>query len=732
MEAEPLRTRLLHLLRSGGYRPLNKAELARRLALAPDERAELRAELARLEREGVIVSGSRGRYATATASGAQLLGWLHFHRKGHAWLIPDRGAPENARFDLDALDRLFVPRRDTGTALEGDRVAARLVERGRPGRLRRGRPPDDEPALTARVERVLERRSGRLVGTFQQHGRRQWVEVDEPAFQGVVELAADTTARPGQAVVVELDQWPARHLSPRGRVTEVLGWPGEPGAAVAAVIHRHGLATGFPAEVLAEARAAAVPPPAAEVARRDDWRGRPVLTIDPGDAKDHDDAILVERTAAGWRLAVHIADVSHYVRPGTGLDREAAARGNSTYLVDRVLPMLPPELSSGICSLKPGADRLTVAVTMEVDARGTVTPARFAAAVIRSAARLDYVQAQAMLDGAPEPAGVPAGTGAMLREAWRLAGLLRGRRFAAGALDLEMPEVKVLLDRDGRPSGVEPVGHGPSHQLIEEFMLAANGAVARLLKDRLQPAVYRVHEEPDAGRLLEFAATARGYGYEPGDLTNRRHVQQLLDAARGRPDEHAIKLGLLKSLKRAGYATDPLGHYGLAVADYCHFTSPIRRYADLLVHRALQPLLADPPAAPGPAPAQRRLAELASHLSETERSSAAAEEETRRLMLLEFLEGLAGRRGEPVVFDGVVVDLRPAGLVVEATLLGLRGLVRREDLPGGRWRCEAHRGRFVRPDGRALRLGDRLGLVVARVDRHRGFVDFRCGPDCGA
>jgi ribonuclease R len=345
--------------------------------------------------------------------------------------------------------------------------------------------------------------------------------------------------------------------------------------------------------------------------------------------------------------------------------------------------------------------------------------------VIHSRARLSYEQAQAMLDGAAEPEGVAPGTAGMLREAWRMASVLRRRRFEGGALDLEMPEIRVRLDADGRAVGVEPVGHGPSHQLIEECMLAANEAVARLLRERQKPAIYRVHEEPDAGKLFEFGEEAKAHGYRVGDLTNRRHIQRLLDDARGNPDEHAIKLGLLKSLKRAAYAAEALGHYGLAKADYCHFTSPIRRYADLVVHRALQPLIENPAARADRNPAQGRLREIASHISETERNSAEAENESRQLKLLEFLGSLAEQGGEPQVFDGVITDLRHPGLVVEALDIATRGMIKRGDLPGHDWRYEAGLGRFVRRDGFELKIGQRIGMVVARVDRGRGFVDFR-------
>jgi ribonuclease R len=271
---------------------------------------------------------------------------------------------------------------------------------------------------------------------------------------------------------------------------------------------------------------------------------------------------------------------------------------------------------------------------------------------------------------------------------------------------------------------VAKVEHSESHRLIEECMLAANEAVARLVRERQRPAVFRVHADPDQGKLFEFATLARSYGHEPGDLSNRRHLQRLLEEIRGLPHEHALKLGLLKSLQRAAYGAEPLGHYGLAKTDYCHFTSPIRRYADLLVHRALQPLLVNPPPVAAATLSYAALGEVARHLSDTERNSAEAEEETRQLKLLEYLEAAAGAVPPPL-FEGVVTDVRVTGLLVEALDIATRGMVKRADLPRGDWRFDATRMRYVERGGRELRLGARLWLAVQAVDVARGFVDFR-------
>ncbi len=339
----------------------------------------------------------------------------------------------------------------------------------------------------------------------------------------------------------------------------------------------------FPRAVVEEAEQIPETVEAALSSGREDLRAQFIVTIDPDDARDFDDAINVERlNGGGWKLGVHIADVASYVDPGSALDREALKRGNSVYLPDRVIPMLPERLSNGVCSLKPGVDRLTHSVFIEFGRDGRPRSARFARTVICSARRLTYREAYAILQARPNDQ-----LSERLHIAWELASLLRRKRFEQGSLDLDFPEVKVRLDAEGKPILLERIENDESHQLVEEFMLAANEAVARELKNRLIPALYRVHENPEPEKLAEYRELVLSYNYKVGDLTHRKELQRLLASLRGKPDEQALKVGLLKSLKRARYATQSLGHYGLAKTNYTHFTSPIRRYADLVVHRAL-------------------------------------------------------------------------------------------------------------------------------------------------
>ncbi len=713
-------------MRAGGYQPMTKSELARNLGVPFEHRAELRAVLEAAVGEGLVTEGKKARYDVCGRSGKHLVGTLKFHPKGHAFFFPDASADPNLAtgLDLAALSRIQIPRRETATALDGDRVLVSLRNpKPRADSRNRFRDEADPDEPSGKVEKVLSRRSGKLVGIFHQQGRHASVSCDDKALDGDIDVIGETTAQNGQLVVVDLVQWIERTVAPRGRIIAVLGWPGDAGLDMIAVIHRFGLRTSFSDEVLAAARATPETPDPAEIARRKDWRKQLVITIDPADAKDHDDAIWLEKTARGWSLAVHIADVSHYVKPGGVLDREAAERGNSTYLVDRVLPMLPTELSNGICSLKPDVDRLTKCALLDIAPDGEVKKARFIDAVIHSRAKLSYEQAQAILDGKPAPANSDPALAGMVREGWQLASVLRQRRFKHGALDLEMPEIRVRINDQGRAIAVDPVVHTASHQLVEECMLAANDAVARVLRERQKPAIHRIHEDPDPSRLLDYTATAKLYGYNPGDLTNRAHIQKLLDDSKGSPEEHVIKLGLLKSLKRAAYSAESLGHYGLAKGDYCHFTSPIRRYADLIVHRALQPLLDNPPKPADRTPSFAEMRDISRHISDTERVSAEAEGETKQLKLFEYLQSVVSSSNPPL-FDGLITEARPMGLMVEIPALGVRGVVKREDLPDGRWRFEAHRMAWASFDGRIVQSGMRVPLRVIAIDTTRRFVDF--------
>ena len=519
------------------------------------------------------------------------------------------------------------------------------------------------------------------------------------------------------------------------------------------IIRKYHLPTEFPRDVLEQADRISEKIDARQLEGREDLRKEFTVTIDPDDARDFDDAIHVEKIEnGGWRLGVHIADVAAYVEPESALDREARSRGNSVYLPDRVIPMLPERLSNGVCSLNPGVDRLTHSVFIHFDRNGVAKGARFGRSVIRSAHRLNYKQAYAILKSPPRDR-----LSERLHVAWELASLLRQKRFEHGSLDLDFPEVKVWLDETGKPVRLERVENDESHQLIEEFMLAANEAVARELKNRAVPAVYRIHENPDPEKLAEYREFVLSFGYKVGDLTHRAEVQRLLASIRGKPEEQALKIGLLKSLKRARYFPQPLGHYGLAKANYLHFTSPIRRYADLVVHRALakpdgknrshsdisqiaSPGRARSPSGPdGPAvrpyPRPRanidmsQVTSIAEHVSTTERIAADAEIESVRMKKLEFFQRQLDERN-PQIFRAAIVDVRNYGLSVELPDALITGLVHVSSLSDDFYLFEPTRRQLIgRRTRKRFRIGDEIRVLVVRVDPFKRQVDFAIASD---
>jgi ribonuclease R len=696
--AADLRTSLLRLMELPDYRPLDKVDLAKALRWPTARRAELRKTLDLLEREGAIARIRKNRYIVPEKADL-LTGVIQVHLNGNAHVLSGkRGVPD-----------VFIPAAHIGTAMHGDKVVARIMHEG--VAQRRG------PQREGRVIRILERAHETIVGTLQSTKNFFFVIPDDPRLaHNVYVRPSETIAtagrppRAGDKVVVKLEPWESRHVIPEGAIVEVLGPASAPGVDMLSIVRKHALPLEFPAAVLREAEKIPERVNEEEMARREDLRAMPVVTIDPDDAKDFDDAIHVERTGDGWLLGVHIADVSHYVRPGGALDREARRRGNSTYLADRVIPMLPERLSNGICSLKPNVDRLTFSAFITFSNAGKIKAARFARSVIRSAARLTYREAFAILE---RPPATPIAE--RVHIAWELASLLRRNRFNAGSLDLDFPEVKVWLDAEGRAIRLERIENDISHQLIEECMLAANEVVAREIKQQRVPSIYRIHEDPDPDRLNDFREFAAGYGFRAGDLTNRTEVQKLLASIRGTPEEYAVKLAFLKSLKRASYATDPLGHYGLAKANYTHFTSPIRRFADLVVHRVL---------ARQNAGSVSDLEETAKHISETERTSADAEKDSVTIKKMEFFQRQLASRA-PEEFRAVVVDVRSYGLVIELPDVLVSGLIHVSALPDDFYRFDPTRLTFSGSrTRRTFKLGDELPVIVSRIDVPKRQIDF--------
>ena len=631
-------------------------------------------------------------------------GRIRMNRQGKGFLQPDD----------PGLKEIVIPESATSTALHEDRV---LVRRDvRPKGLR----PDVPPPATGSVVRILERQRKHFVGTLQRGRQFLFVIPDDPRmphdFYVPEPRDVGRPARVGDKVVVELRAWESRHTNPEGEVIEVLGAPDEEGVDMLSVLRQYNLSLHFPKKVLQEARAHGTTVQPADLSGREDCRKHRVITIDPDDAKDFDDAICLEKASAGqWKLWVHIADVSHYVSPGTALDDEARRRGNSTYLVDRVIPMLPEALSNELCSLKPRVDRLTKCVEFLLAGDGRVLKTRFYPAVIHSQRRFSYREVLELLQGKPaDPIE------RMLHDANQLAQRIRRQRFKAGSLELDFPERKIRLDEQGQVACIEKVENDISHQLIEEFMLLANEAVATRLMQQNIAAVYRVHEEPDEKRLQEYREEVLGHNVACGNLRQRSEIQKLLRKLGTISIGPALKIGFLKSLMRARYAVEPLGHYGLAKKRYTHFTSPIRRYADLVVHRALFQKHHG---------ATQSLREIAEHISGTERNSADAERDSKDVKMFAYLKGQIAS-GRPERYSALVTDVRNFGFFVDVPGLAMSGLVPLSTVADDFYAFDVQRSLLVgRRTRRVIRLGDQVEVQVSKVDSFKKQVDFQLAGD---
>ncbi|HEY3932500.1 MAG TPA: ribonuclease R [Verrucomicrobiae bacterium] len=701
-----MKEQIIRLLARKDYVPANVPELLRLLRLSPNRQQELQAVLRQLEQSGAVARIKGNRYVSPRE--ADLIpGRIRMNRAGKGFLQPD---------DSD-LKEIAIPESATGTAMHEDRVLVRRDVR------KNSRSGSDAPE-TGTVVRILERKRTQMVGTLQRSKQFLYVVPDDPRIPHDIYVSeprdVGRTAHIGDKVVVELREWESRHTNPEGEIVEVLGAPDEEGVDMLSVLRQYDLPLHFPKVVLAEANAIGKIVDPRDEAGRVDCRANQVITIDPDDAKDFDDAICLEKISPEqWRLWVHIADVSHYVKPGTALDEEAQKRGNSTYLVDRVIPMLPEALSNELCSLKPNVDRLTKCVEFLVSNDGRVLNTKFYSAVIHSQRRFAYGDVLEILQRAPTDDPIEQ----MLHHAHELAQKIRRLRFKAGSLDLDFPETKIRLDEQGKILRIEKNENDVSHQLIEEYMLLANEAVATRLMSLRTPAIYRIHEEPDARRLQEYRDEVLAHHVACGNLSQTSEVQKLLQKLGTLPIGQALKIGFLKSLMRARYAVEPLGHYGLAKKKYTHFTSPIRRYADLVVHRALFDKNAVKEGALKP---------VADHISVTERNSADAERDSKDVKLFAFLKAQL-TSGEPVKYPALVTDVRNFGFFVDVSGLAMSGLVPLSLMQDDFYVFnEARRNLVGRRTRRMIRLGDKLTVQVARVDTFKKQVDFQLADDNNA
>lgn len=697
-----------------GYRPIKMRPLARMMGIAEEEYGEFREAVDALQRVGRIVYGG-GNALTLPDHSKHFVGVYRANPRGFGFVVPEN--PE-------AHGDLFIPPGQALDATTGDTVECEVHRRaGREGE-----------STSGRVLRVLQRGHNRFVGELCHENGRWYVKPDGNRLHVPIFLpdAGAKSARAGDQVVVEIMTYPAQGRQATGVIVERLGKRGQPGVDVVSIIHEHQIPHEFPEAAIEDARrATSTYDPDFEAGQRLDLRQEMIVTIDPDDARDFDDAISLRRLsrgAAAWELGVHIADVSTFVKAGTALDDEARERGNSVYFPRHVIPMLPEILSNGVCSLQEGEPRLCKTAFIEYDEAGGVVGARFANTIIQSARRLTYRQASGILDG--HTGGYPKDVVELLRRMDTLARAIQKRRLANGQIVLELPEIELVLDDENRVVDAHKADTSYSHTIIEMFMVEANEAVARLFEGWNIPFLRRIHPEPDdegqrtLGRFLKVA------GHNLPRKMERADLQKLLANLKGRPESFAVNLAVLKSMEQAVYSPKAEGHYALASDCYTHFTSPIRRYTDLTIHRTLQEVLE---AGEGGARGGQRgghrggrkgakhirttadgedLAGLGRHLSFTERRAADAERELRTVKILQLLSEHVGER-----FRGVITGVTSFGMFIQHPRFLIDGLVRLDQMPDDYWVVDAKSGCVSGQRTRQrFTIGDQVAVEIFEVD----------------
>ncbi|MFA9462312.1 ribonuclease R [Thiohalorhabdus methylotrophus] len=692
----PSREFILDFLREHTNAPVDEEFVANGLEMEDEEqRTALNRRLRAMERDGQLIRTRRNLYGLPERMDL-VRGKVTAHPDGFGFLVPE---------DRDQKD-LFLSPREMRQVMHGDRVVARLV-----GFDKRGRPE-------GAVVRIVERGQERVVGRLDEEDGIHFVVPDEKRLTQniLVPPGEDGGAKLGEIVSLEIIHYPTPKKQPTGRVIEIVGEHLTPEVEVEIVMRKHGIPHTWPDEVLTEAEKVPQSVSPEDIGDREDLRALPLVTIDGADARDFDDAVFAERAGDGFRLIVAIADVSSYVKPNASLDKEGYHRGNSTYFPQRVVPMLPEALSNGICSLNPGVDRLTLACEMHVTSDGEVDQYRFFEAVMHSHARLTYSQVAAMMEDGDEAVReeyshlLP-----QLETLYELYRTLHKARVERGAIEFEGLETQIVFGENNQIEMIVPYERRDAHRLIEECMLAANESAARLFADKKEPALFRVHEPPAEEKLENLRDFLKTIGLDlgPEDPPTPKSFGRVLEEARGRRDGHLIETVMLRSMQQAQYRPDNQGHFGLSYDHYTHFTSPIRRYPDLVVHRRIKDILAGRRVKEGKKEAfKANLAEIGEHTSATERRSELAERETVDWLKCQYMQEHLGEE-----YDAVIAGVTGFGVFAELTGVYVEGLVHITNLEDDYYHFDpVHHLLRGERTGRIYQLGDPLRVKVARVD----------------
>ena len=679
-------------------RPLLLREILRRLGLQKEQRHQVREVLKDLAESGKVVRIRGNRYGLPSKMNL-IVGRVKAHPDGYGFVIPEAEGEED----------IFISSRNLKEAMHGDRVVARIESVRRKGK-------------EGSVIRILERKMRQVVGKFLRAKNYSYVlPEDERILQEVFIPEGETKrARPNQIVVAEITQYPTERVRPEGRITHILGYPDDPEIEPQIIIYKYDLPHQFTSAGIKEAQTLPPTPFAQEYRDRVDLRGLPTFTIDGENAKDFDDAVSIEREREGGvKLYVSISDVSHYVKEGSALDDEAYLRGTSVYFPDRAIPMFPPELSNDICCLHPRVDRLTLTAELKYDGRGERREVRFYPSVIRSDERLTYTWVRKIL--VDEDRELREKFSPLLPSLDLMADLcqkLRQKRIARGAIDFDLPEPEIILNLQGEAEDIIRAERSLAHQIIEEFMIAANEAVAQFIEERGSPFIYRIHEPPKREAMDEFRRFISLFGYkmkkEP--ISSPKEFQKVLSEVKGRPEERVVNEILLRSMKWAKYSAGNLGHFGLASDGYTHFTSPIRRYPDLIVHRLLKNALSKEEANLS----EEVLASRADHLSSRERVAMEAEREILDRYRVRFMKNKVGDE-----FEGVISGVTAFGFFVELKDIFVEGLVRMTSLHDDYYQYHEKKYCLVgERTHKTFKIGNEIRVRVDRVDVERRHIDF--------
>lgn len=699
---------ILSLMNEKEYVPMKIKELAILLDVPKENREELKAVLDALMAEGKISVSKKGKYAKAEIF-AQT-GVFHAHPRGFGFVTI-----EGREGDV------FVAPDNTKEAMDGDTVQV-IVEEG-----------SGNKKAEAVVVKVLTRANETIIGIFDKNKSFGFVIPDNPRITVDVFIpkGMDMGAVSGHKVVVKLTSYGNAKKNPEGKVIEILGHINDPGVDILSIVRAYGLPEDYPEEVMEEVANVPEALDEAMIAEelgngRVDLRDVPMVTIDGEDAKDLDDAVSVSKEIINgktiYHLGVHIADVTHYVKEKSALDQEALKRGTSVYLVDRVIPMLPHRLSNGICSLNAGTDRFALSCLMDLDEKGTIIGHRICESVVRIDRRMTYTAVHAVLKGDPEALEEHKEFVPMFQLMNETANILRAKRMARGAVDFDFPECKIILDSKGRPKEIKPYERNEANMLIEDFMLAANETVAEDYFWQQIPFLYRTHEKPDEEKIKRFGILINNFGYsirlQNGEL-HPKEMQKLLSKVAGTPEEALLSRLALRSMKQAKYSTDCVGHFGLAAQYYTHFTSPIRRYPDLQIHRIIKENLHGKLGEKRLSHYEHMLPEVAMWISQRERVAEEAERETDKAKKVQYMERHIGE-----VYDGVISGINNYGFYVELPNT-VEGMVRLSELNGDYYTFdETHYELVGECTGRKFKLGQHIRTQVVSVDPYMKTIDF--------